>query len=62
MPAPVLALLPRSSGHRLEQVGEGLNTPFRERPSHLVQSDWSGLSRPALWAPLLLLSPLRWST
>lgn len=53
--APILALLPRSTGHRLEQVGEGLNTPFRERPSHLVQSDLSGISRPALWAPLLLL-------
>lgn len=52
---PVLALLPKGSGYRLEQLGEGLNTPFRERPSNVVESDWTGLSRPAIWAPLLLL-------
>ena len=39
-PAPVMRLLPRPSGHRLETVGEGLNTPFRERPGVLVQSSW----------------------
>jgi cytoskeleton protein RodZ len=32
-PAAVLRLLPPASpGHRLEQVGSGLNAPFRERP------------------------------
>jgi cytoskeleton protein RodZ len=31
-PTPVMRLLPPPSGHRLENVGEGLNTPFRERP------------------------------
>jgi len=32
-PAAVLVLLPPlTSGHRLEQVGSGLNAPFRERP------------------------------
>jgi cytoskeleton protein RodZ len=32
-PAAVLVLLPPpTAGHRLEQVGSGLNAPFRERP------------------------------
>ena len=32
-PAAVLVLLPPAAvGHRLEQVGSGLNAPFRERP------------------------------
>ncbi|MEO8309791.1 MAG: helix-turn-helix domain-containing protein [Caldimonas sp.] len=35
----VLRLLPPPAGHRLEQVGEGLNAPFRERPGVLVQRD-----------------------
>jgi cytoskeleton protein RodZ len=35
----VLRLLPPPAGHRLEQVGEGLNAPFRERPGALVQRD-----------------------
>ena len=42
--AAVLHLLPPLGGHRLEQVGEGLNAPFRERPGVLVQRDGSGLS------------------
>lgn len=37
--AAVLRLLPPPAGHRLEQVGEGLNAPFRERPGALVQRD-----------------------
>lgn len=53
--APVLALLPPPSGHRLEQVGEGINAPFRERPGMSQGSDWSLLGSPAVWAPLLLL-------
>ncbi|HSC62779.1 MAG TPA: helix-turn-helix domain-containing protein, partial [Caldimonas sp.] len=35
----VLRLLPPAGGYRLEQVGEGLNAPFRERPGVLVQRD-----------------------
>ena len=55
-PAPVMRLLPPPSGHRLETVGEGLNTPFRERPGVLVQSTWSeGLSSPGYWFAGLLL-------
>jgi cytoskeleton protein RodZ len=42
--AAVLHLLPPPAGHRLEQVGEGLNAPFRERPGVLVQRDGAGFS------------------
>ncbi len=54
-PAPVLALLPAPAGQRLEQVGGGINTPFRERPGRHEPSDWSALASPAVWGPLLLV-------
>ena len=55
-PAPVMALLPRLPGQRLEQVGEGINAPFRERSAAAQRgSDWSLIGSPAVWAPLLLL-------
>ena len=54
-PAPVLALLPQPSGHRLEQVAEGINAPFRERPGMAPSADWSALGSPTVWAPLLIL-------
>jgi len=54
-PAPVLALLPKPPGHRLEQVGEGINAPFRDRAVAAQGADWSLLGSPAVWAPLLLL-------
>jgi cytoskeleton protein RodZ len=49
--APVLALLPPAGGHRLEQVGNGLNTPFRERPGGgAATTEWSGvLGSPVAW-------------
>lgn len=47
--APVLALLPPPKGHRLEQVAEGLNTPFHERPGRLVPKDWADVANPVLW-------------
>ena len=54
--APILALLPPPSGHRLEQVGEGLNTPFRERPGRAsFQRDWASVASPAFWGPALVL-------
>jgi cytoskeleton protein RodZ len=53
--APVLALLPGPAGYRLEQVGEGINAPFRDRPGRHEPSDWSMLASPAVWGPLLLL-------
>ena len=40
----VLRLLPPAGGYRLEQVGEGLNAPFRERPGVLVQRDGTGFA------------------
>jgi cytoskeleton protein RodZ len=54
-PAPVLALLPRPPGHRLEHVGEGINAPFRERPGRAPAGDSSVLASPALWASLALI-------
>lgn len=54
-PAPVLALLPKPPGHRLEHVAEGINAPFRERPGSAPSRDLSLLASPALWAPLLLI-------
>ena len=54
-PAPVLALLPRRPGHRLEHVAEGINAPFRERAGSGPSRDLSLFASPALWAPLLLI-------
>ena len=53
--APVMALLPPPRGHRLEQLGEGLNTPYRDHPGRLVPSDGSLIGRVAIWGPALLL-------
>ncbi|MDE2300467.1 MAG: DUF4115 domain-containing protein [Burkholderiales bacterium] len=54
-PGPILALLPPPNGHRLEQVAEGLNTPFRERPGRFVPKDWASLTSPTLWLAALLV-------
>ncbi len=55
-PAPVMQLLPPPPGHRLEHVGEGLNTPFRERPGALVQRDWlQTATSPVFWIVGLIL-------
>ncbi|MEO8836265.1 MAG: RodZ domain-containing protein [Caldimonas sp.] len=52
----ILRLLPPPGGHRLEQLGEGLNAPFRERPGTLVQRDGSSLTvGPAFWITGLIL-------
>ncbi len=54
--AAVMKLLPPPSGHRLEQVGEGLNAPFRDRTGMLVQRGGSGLAvSPAFWITALIL-------
>jgi len=53
--APVLALLPPPNGHRLEQVAEGLNTPFLDRPGRLVPKDWASVSSPVLWIAGLIV-------
>jgi cytoskeleton protein RodZ len=54
-PAPVLALLPQPSSHRLEQVAEGINAPFRDRPGRREPKAWTTLASPAVWGPLLVL-------
>ena len=53
---PVLALLPPPNGHRLEQVSEGLKTPFHERPGRFVPRDWASLTSPALWLAVVLVA------
>ena len=56
-PGNVMRLLPPPVGHRLEQVGEGLNTPFRERPGTRVERDWTQwVSSPAVWLTGLILA------
>lgn len=55
-PAPILALLPPLNGHRLEQVAEGLNTPFRERPGRFVPKEWASMTSPALWLAAVLVA------
>lgn len=52
---PVLALLPPAGGQRLEQVGSGLNAPFRDRPGRMAPNDWAVLGNPALWIAALLV-------
>jgi len=52
-PAAVLVLLPpATAGHRLEQVGGGLNAPFRERPGVAGQRE----------APMPRLGAVFWIT
>ena len=53
--APVLALLPPAGGQRLEQVGGGLNAPFRERPGQMAPNDWAILGNPTFWIAALLV-------
>jgi cytoskeleton protein RodZ len=56
-PAPILALMPPTKGHRLEKVASGLNTPFHERRDGLLSAEWATVTGPVLWiAGLLLLA------
>jgi len=53
----VLLLLPPPEGHRLEQVGEGLNAPFRERPGVGAQREAAGSGFGAVfWVTVLILA------
>ncbi len=54
-PAPVLALLPQVRGYRLEQVAEGINAPFRDRPGRREPNDWANLASPIVWGAGLLV-------
>lgn len=53
--APVMALLPQSPAMRLDHLNQGLNTPFRDRPAGMLDKDWSGLAKPVIWAPALIV-------
>jgi cytoskeleton protein RodZ len=55
-PAPVLALMPRSGVHALEQVSEGLNARFRDDGRAAAGAEWTRLLRPAVVLPLLVLA------
>ncbi|MEO7152912.1 MAG: helix-turn-helix domain-containing protein [Burkholderiaceae bacterium] len=57
-PAPVLAGLPRPADQRrLEQVAQGLNTPFMDRPARLAPDDWSRTgTSPLAWLAVLVLA------
>ena len=55
-PAPVLAQLPQPRPTRLEKVASGLNTPFRDRPGHVIPADWAPWRKPALWLAGLLVA------
>jgi cytoskeleton protein RodZ len=53
--APVLAQLPQPSGRHLDQVNDGLNAPFRDRPGRFVPQHWaSPLSATWIWAAAVL--------
>lgn len=54
-PAPVLALLPASAGHRLEHVSQGINQPFRERATLDDTGDRLSRVTPGMWAALGLV-------
>jgi cytoskeleton protein RodZ len=53
--APVLALLPRTPGQRLDKIHVGLNAQYREGPASSIIDDWSGIAKPLLWGPALLV-------
>jgi cytoskeleton protein RodZ len=53
--APVLALLPRPGGHRLEHVSEGINAPFHDRGTPATGEEWSALLRPGVVVPVLVV-------
>ena len=52
---PVLALMPPPRGHRLEEIAEGLNTPFHERPGRLEPGDWVSFASPLVWVAAMLV-------
>ncbi len=53
--AAVMALLPTARAHRIEQLGEGLNAPFRERAGQADPPTWAWLRHPAVVAACLML-------
>lgn len=55
-PAPVLSALPPLNGHRLEQVAEGLKTPFHDGPRRMATMDWASIGSPVLWLLALIVA------
>ena len=53
--APILALLPPVVTHRLQQISEGLNTPFADRPGRLAPRESASVATPAVWIAVLLV-------
>lgn len=51
---PIVSGLPQAQIHRIEQVAEGLNTPFRER-SIGSGYGWSWFAHPLTWLAVLVL-------
>ena len=51
---PIVSGLPQAQIHRIEQVAEGLNTPFRERSSGSGHG-WAWLAHPLTWLAALVL-------
>lgn len=54
-PTTIMGLLPSAQTHRIEQLGEGLNAPFRERAGQEEPSSWSWARHPAVWGSALVL-------
>lgn len=60
-PTPVMALLPKSSGHHLDHVESGINAPFLDRPGRsgrpgrVESQSWKQALRPQWLLPGLLL-------
>jgi cytoskeleton protein RodZ len=53
-PAPVLALLPRTPGQRLDQIHVGLNAPYREGAPGVLPDEWWSRAKPFLGGAGLL--------
>ncbi len=51
----VMSLLPTAKTHRIEQLGEGLNTPFRERAGQEEPPTWAWVRHPGVWGSVLVL-------
>jgi cytoskeleton protein RodZ len=53
--AAVLALLPKTPHQRLDKIHVSLNAQYRDRPTQLITDDWSGVAKPLIWGPALLV-------
>lgn len=51
----VMSLLPIAKVHRIEQLGEGLNAPFRERAGQDEPPAWGWARHPGVWGSAVVL-------